>query len=420
MPDDTMQPKQSTDTNKSNQQEQALANVESQSVMSTATDTWGQQNTEGMNSNAEPKKSKKGLLIGLIVAGALAVLGGGSALAYTFWYQNPEKVVMDGLVGAMTARTANVDGTVAFTSKETDVTMVLSNRGGMQDGAMMSAKMTIKNKADGSTIELEGDGIYAKNGDVYFRVKNLKQALDKFSAMVVDQMVESYREEGQEPPKEAVEQMRAYMTQTLQPVVFKVDNQWVKVSVEDMKKIDNKSSEEYKCTQEKMKKLYSDKQTIDQIVAIYHRNKFLVVKEQLGIKDGSLGYVVDIDDTKSEGFGKEFEQLPAYKELLACTKSMAGPEDKKDEKSNGSSTTGRVELWIDQWSHSITRIKGDAAVKAGGEESKFTMNLATRFNQPTRITLPSDAMTIDQLNKEIEGLMETMQGSGQTSASAKA
>ena len=37
------------------------------------------------------KKPKKGIIIGSIVAGALIVLGGGGALAYNLWYQNPEK-----------------------------------------------------------------------------------------------------------------------------------------------------------------------------------------------------------------------------------------------------------------------------------------------------------------------------------------
>lgn len=420
MPEDPMHPKPNADTNPDSQQEQALANVESQNVADTGESTHGQQGMGDLGAPMQPKKSKKALLIGLIVAGVLAVLGGGSALAYTFWYQNPEKVVMDGLVGAMTARTANVDGTMAFVSKDADFTMTLSNRGGMQDGAMMSAKMAIKDKTSGSTIELEGDGIYAQNGDVYFRVKKAKQALDTFSAMIVDQMAKSYQEQGQELPKEAIEQMQAYVTQLIQPIVAKIDNQWVKVSVEDMKKVDAKSSEEYKCTQDTTKKLYTDKQTIDQIVAMYYRNKFLIIKEQLGNKNGSLGYVIDIDNGKSDSFGKEFEQLPAYKELLACSKAETETDTKDDAKTDDTSATGRVELWIDQWSHSITRIKGDATMKVDGEESKFTMDFATKFNQPARVTLPGDAITIDQLSKEMEDILDTVSGSEQESASARA
>jgi hypothetical protein len=35
------------------------------------------------------KKLSKGLLAGIIVAGALVLFGGGSVLAYNLWYQNP-------------------------------------------------------------------------------------------------------------------------------------------------------------------------------------------------------------------------------------------------------------------------------------------------------------------------------------------
>ena len=417
MPEDPSQPKPTTETNpEQDRQEQLLANVEAQSAdtfsltdaNSTAIPT--PQATPSFTSPAsEPKgRSKKGLIIGLAVAAVLVVLGGGSAFAYTFWYQNPEKVVADGILSVMNSRTASVDGTMTYTTDDTNVALTLSGRGGMQDGGMVSGQMVMTYKGSDSKLVLEGEGMYAKNGDVYLRAKNLTQTLDKFSQMIADQVVTGYKEQGEEVPKEMLEQMKTSYKQMFQPITDKIDDKWIKISVEDMKETDEKSSEEYKCVQDNTKKIYSDPKTKEQIMSVYGRNAFLVVKEQLGVRDGSLGYVVDIDDAKAKKFGEEIEQLQVFKDIEACSKaddSEGKSEDKTKDETPSAATSGRVELWMDQWSHALTRVKGDVATKADNDEQKMIFDFKTRLNQPFRVVLPEEAMTIDELNKEMESVM---------------
>lgn len=69
----------------------------------------------------KPKKSKKGLMIGLIIVGVLAVLGGGLVSAYTFWYSNPNKVVSDALINTITAKTSIYAGNINVDSDNTKV-----------------------------------------------------------------------------------------------------------------------------------------------------------------------------------------------------------------------------------------------------------------------------------------------------------
>lgn len=421
MPEDPSQPKSTTEANED--EERALASVEAQNLTTdtsvTNADVSSPVLTESSSSGPvqSSRKSKKGLFIGLAVAGTLAVLGGGSAFAYT-WYQNPEKVVADGILSAVYARTANIDGTMEYTTKDIDGILTFSNRGGMQDGAMMSTKLAVKYKEANQSIEIEGDGIYAKNGDVYFRVKKLKSAFDKFVTMAVEQMVKEYKDQGQQIPQQAIAEMQASYKQHFQPLVTKVDNQWIKVSAADLQKTDEQSSEEYKCVQDNLKKLYSDNKTKDQVVAVYQRNKFLVVKEHLGLRDGSLGYVIEVDDAKLKKFNEEFKQTQIYKDLQACSKDDSGDTSESDVIEDRSSMTGRVELWMDQWTHALTRVKGETTNKVDGEEQKMKLDFTTKFNQPTRIALPEDVMTIDQLKKEIEDVTENMFGSQATSPPA--
>lgn len=419
MPEDPSQPKPATKQNEEqDRQEQELANVEAQDSPQTSPDTsvsssgastpsFGQY----VSSQSSSKKSKKGLIIGAIIAGVFAIFGGGSALAYT-WYQNPDKVVADGLMSAIHARTATMNGTVLYTSKDTDVSIALDSRGGLEDGGMMSAKLSFTSNERKITIDLEGEAVYAQNGDVYFKVSKVKQAFDKFLNVMVDQMAAEAQKEGQKISKAEIDQGKAMYRQLFEPVVLKVDNQWIKVSVADLEKTNKESSEEYKCVQTQLKKLYNDKKTKDDMMGIYQRNKFLVVKEQLGVRDGNLGYVIDIDEAKSKKFGEEFEQSQLSKDIKACSKSEDDKSEKDDSASgeSNSSMKGRVEVWIGQWNHVLAKVKGETTSKVGDQEQKVTFDFSTKFNEPTRVTLPQNAMTIDQFNKEIESVTGSMLG----------
>jgi len=60
-------------------------------------------------------------MIGLIIVGVLAVLGGGLVSAYTFWYSNPNKVVSDALINTITAKTSIYAGNINVDSDNTKV-----------------------------------------------------------------------------------------------------------------------------------------------------------------------------------------------------------------------------------------------------------------------------------------------------------
>ena len=58
------------------------------------------------NDTPSPKpKKRKLLLIGALIVGVSIVLGGSSAAAFTFWYQNPDKVLGDAFVQAIRSKT---------------------------------------------------------------------------------------------------------------------------------------------------------------------------------------------------------------------------------------------------------------------------------------------------------------------------
>ncbi len=374
----------------------------------------------------KPKKSRKALLIALIVILILAV-GGGSWAAYALWYQNPEKVLLDGFTNAYKAKSSVLTGNVNFESEDTKLALTFGSNQDKNSGTSGSAKATFTDK-DGNKFTFEGETLTDKESTVYFRVKNLKAGYDKMVDSYVQKQIEEYGSDGSmemTPAEEAQlkQEVKKFYDGLINPIITKIDNRWIKVSVADLKEINAESGKEYECTQNVMKKAMNNHKIAGQVVDVYKKNKFVIFKENLGIKAGSIGYVIDIDDEKAKQFGEGVKKLDIYKEFEGCTKksdkssSGSGKNDDKVDQPSTSQTTQRMEIWVDQWSHEVTSLKATATNTEDKKTQKFDMNIATKFNVPVTIDVPKDTMTLKELSAELQQIFSTFSGSSQSSAS---
>ena len=318
------------------------------------------------------RRSKKPL-IAAIAIGAAVVLLGGTAAAYQLWYQNPDKVVTDSIVKALTAKTATYTGTFD-TSGETNMKVTLN--GSLTDTAFASAaKITLTNGA--TSVVVDGDVQAHSNGDFYVKIKNAKDLAKSFfqmSGLTSNEAIDAF--------------------------VAKIDNKWLKLTAKDLDTQTDTTATS--CTSDTLAKLRTDTALQKEVTDAYNKQRFIVVKERLGEKDGSLGYKLDVDEAKSKAFAEELKKTKLYADLKKCDDKFT--LDDTDTSADNSVTT--VELWANKWSHELTKL----SVTSTEKKDKLAMVLQPTFNKPVTISAPTDVMTFDQLKEEFNAMLMSLMG----------
>lgn len=355
----------------------------------------------------EKKPPKKGKLIGIIVAIFAIVLLGSGYAGYALWYQNPEKVVTDSILGVVLAKSSKTAGDITIKYNDFVFALDFTGESGVTEGSSGSTTLTIKNKDQNIDIGLRGQGVVAANGDIYFKVNDLKKVYNDALDTIIDSQIDTIKQQGQALTDDQIAQMRQAYDSLVGPTITKIGDKWVKVSTADMKSFDEKISKEYTCVQEVFKKVKDDKKLIDQVSDVYMKHRFLVIDESLGVKDGSVGYVVGIDKEIGKKFDKAIEDTTLYKELADCSsgstqylKSQGETESKDDE-----GATHKIEVWANQWSHQLTNLK--TAISSGKGDDKMTvdLNVSPQINVPVTVTTPTNVISLKDIMEAFTTVM---------------
>lgn len=329
---------------------------------------------ESVPPSQPPKKSRRKLLIVSIIA---ALLLAAAALAFNFWYQQPNKVVNDAIMNAINAKTVTHTGTLTTTG-ETKL-KVTFNGSSASDRAKLNAEVAFD--VQGTNYTLAADALVDSKNDLYFKVKN------------IDKLIENYRRT-----------VSPESQQLFDAIVAKVDDKWVKVSAQELKNYSPDAAQAQGCMTDAMQKLQDDPQVKSQLGDLYKRHQFITIEKQLGDKDGSLGYVLGGNEAAAKAFAKGLRDTSIYKSLQKCDpsftiddKDLAKTDDSKGQK------TPTVELWVSRWSHEITR----ATVKGDDGKTSYDVILQPAFNKSVTIETPEDATTLKQLQEDVQGLVQS-------------
>ncbi|HSW91850.1 MAG TPA: hypothetical protein VLG09_04345 [Candidatus Saccharimonadales bacterium] len=332
-----------------------------------------------------PKKSKKRLVI--ILAAILTLLLGGGVSVYALWYQNPEKVITDGVLHAIQAKSMEYTGTLSMETG-TYKTKVEITGADVSDAHRVAVKMTIPEPFSGDEIPFDGEGVFDAKGDLYVKVKN------------VDQMISPYRGF-----------FGTAAQKSLDKIITKINNKWVKISATDLAGLSQVASKTQTCTAEVIKKYANDSSAVSEITDAYKKNRFIIVDQNLGTKDGSLGYTMKSDETKAKAFVEAVKTTKIYTAIHECDNSFTLNSYDVTIAPDDTNSTAHAEIWVSQWTHQITKISTSATIPNGDDtpESKIGTNFEPRFNTGVAISAPEASTTLGELKADIEKLFKDAQ-----------
>lgn len=349
-----------------------------------------------------PKKSgkKKWLLAGL--AALLIVVFGGGAAVYALWYQKPEKVVYDAVSGLLSAKTMESTGKYSVSSDDTKLDGTFTVLGGYKEGSSFATQATLEGP-EKLKLQLDMEGVSAPNGDAYFKLAKLQELYDAVAELVIGQMVD-----GASMTKDQQAQVQDYLDETFGPIIKKLDNKWVKIAVEDIKKLDKKAGENYACNQKVYETLSSDNTKVNEIRDVYLANQFVKVTQELGEKDGAIGYRIEHDDAKWKQFAEGIEKTWLYKELEKCNDGDESVEDLKsaaDDLKSDKDTTSTFRIWVGKWDHKLKSMELQATSGKGDDMSKLDISADFKIDETVKVEIPQNVTPITDIIPSVNSFL---------------
>ncbi|MDX2775798.1 hypothetical protein PV379_00305 [Streptomyces caniscabiei] len=341
----------------------------------------------------QPNKPKSRRKLWIILASILIVLVGGSAAAYQFWYQNPEKVITDGVLHALQAKTTTYTGSVGVALGDTKATL---NVNGVYDTGAQNLAVDGTVVLQGMELPVKGSALIDRNSDLYVRFTDLDAAI---GSLLPDL------------PNEA--------QIGVDRIIAKINGQWVKVEPTEVAAYSSMASRTQTCWANMVQQTENHASFIEEIAASYKKNKFVTVSEQLGQKEGSFGYVLSADQAVFNDFIGDIKNTEAYRTLHECDPSMN--LDEQTLAAFGAGAAARTEVWVSMFSHQITNV----STKMTQRDNEVTLALNPVFNQPVSVAAPEKAVTLKDLQADIEAILTVLQqaqaaqqgaGSGQSAS----
>jgi len=347
-----------------------------------------------------PKKIKKGMIIGIIVAAFIVIVGGGSALAYNLWYNAPEKVITDAVMNVITAKTAIYTGTINSESGNSKITVDVTAKQANLAGSV-DAKLSVN--MNNNTYNATGSGVFDNAGDLYIKVNT-----DSIISILKNLLT-------------TVGSENNTLSTAIDTLANKINDKWIKIGSSDLATFNQSYADNKNCLNDVTNKFRNDNSAIAEIAELYKTNPFIKVNQNLGSKDGSVGYEISIDNTKGNSFTKSIKNTKIYKSIQSCDDSSIIDDSlssiidsiSSNESSNNSVPAPKIDLWVDSWSHQITKID----MNSSNDDSKFSTVILPKFNQTVEITTPTNSISLTELMADIQSSISEITNSISTNSS---
>lgn len=322
-------------------------------------------------------KSKKKWLVPVIAVGAVVLLSGSASAYYFGVYDKPENVLLDAFNNLSTAKAVQSNSVLTLNksvSPDLSVKDVKLNTDsvGRQSG-MVDATLDMEYK--GKAIALNGKAIVSlADSAAYFQANNIKQAIQA----VLDA-------EG------ATSQVPAGYFDSLDTL----QGQWVKVTVADIKKNNESAGKDLECAVNVLNKHSND--TNAAMLDVYKKNPFVVIKQDMGVKAGDHGYVLDVDQTKAKAFGNAMKDTALYKDMQAC--NFDNSTDMTPSTPSTGTETTTYTVWVDQWSHQLKKVEMNGTSSSAGESFSYNGTMNVAYDPSVKVAAPNGAISVDEFMK---------------------
>lgn len=322
----------------------------------------------------QPAKGGKGKLALIIIGVIVLVFGTGAAAFYKFWYQAPDKVVTDAIVSTMLAKSATVKSQIV-SEGEMPLQVAIN---GSATRTSFSADVDVSGKADDKDYVAKTSVLFDNKGDIYLKARNLAELVTML-------------------PKESDAMQKA-----IDEFVTKVDNNWVRLPADDMNKTFEPVNKTQSCVQKATDAMNNDNSYAMEIYNAYEQHRFIKVVEELGTKDGSIGYVIDGDFETFKSFAGSVKETRLFKMLHDCDNSI--DYDPSTFTAPESTSNDRIEIWADRWSHNLTAVNIMSEEKDNPSD-KLTVMTQVGIDAPVTIEAPSQSLSVDDVSAAFQNLM---------------
>ena len=362
-----------------------------------------------------PKKKRTGLIVG-IVLGSIAVIGIITAvLLYFLWWQNPQKVVTDALVGAVTAQKSITSSTM--TVKSDDFNIAVSMKGSADSPKSSfdtKVKMSSKHLGDFGEFELQLAGVMDEKGTIYLKADGLQKIMDKAVELAVEFTTSSY--DSATPSPSEMAEVERQVRQMFEPIVKKIDGQWLKIAIDDFSE-----TKEAKCMADALVEIQNDDSYMQEVGSIYRAHPFIVTKDtKVESRNGATGYEIDLlgGRDKAKDFANAMKDSKITKKLNECVEDTTSSDSEYDADVDNSEVDDalrdtQVRIWVSPFTHTLKEI--EVTSKSNGVEAKGSYTF--EIGKSNAIDIPSDARSAKEVFEEIQRDIEKVTGGGYTTLS---
>lgn len=342
----------------------------------------------------QPAASKKSKLPLIIIAAVvlLTVLAGGAFAMYSSLNNKPEKVLADALSNTasdvLSDKPTTAVGSLSFESKAETPLKVTLNFDAKASGSNSSGSLDASVTLAGQVYKLKTSVAGFGDSEYYFKIENLKQTVASI--------------------KNTQPEFATY-TQYIDPLVNKLDNQWIKVTKDDLKQLSGVSETSVDKCSAALSNIKLSKGDQKKLKSLFKNNQFIVASEKLTTEkvadEDSFHYKLDFNNKAAVSFAKQVVALDSFKTLKAdCDISDSKIDDSL--KADTTDKTGDVKPVVELWVSKSTR--RPTKFRVSGQDKDMTLDFSSQFKfNATNITIdkPSNAESINDLKADFEKIL---------------
>ena len=321
--------------------------------------------------DATPKKSHKKLIMA-VIAGFIALLALGGGVAYALYMNNPDKILLEATQNLLKANSVITKGTFTADSKENKMSIKVafsSQSDNAKQAGSLDAKVEFKYQD--TELNLNGEGMVAESGDLYFKLNDTSKMLD---TALKSEFGKSY----------TTQPGVAQLAEKVSVFLKKIDGQWIKVDKTDLDQFSASYSKQQTCVKKAFATFNKSEEQQKQVLDTYSENPFITIegsgKSATINNQDSAAYEIFYNAQASKTFGNELEKTDLIKAINKCTDTKSTPSklskteiQSQQKQANSIKTT----LWISKQSHELQKIDIENKDKKPGN-AEFSMTLDTK------------------------------------------
>lgn len=360
-----------------------------------------------------PKKHRGGLIAVIIILILLILSGGALAVWYFAVYNNPENVALDAIHQLLSAENVVTDGKIEIFSQDSKTSRTVAvlefDSSSMRVPNSSNVKLSLSERdandrvIDNHLVEIELGTAIMADGDIYFRVSNAMETLDRLMDSS-DSDLSFYGELGP----------------MLYDIIELIDNEWWQISPDDIVdalEVDASDARPalkfYDCVLDLAQSDY-----YSEIATIYDENRFLEIAktDRAASAAGRSVYgILSLDHESLANFINALPESNAANEFYSCYNQFTS--DVNDGRSYDNLTASDFdeiskydikEALPDEWAvyfeisnfgHKLYKITGEAAQ----DDTEVTVDLSFDYSLAT-VSAPQNYRPITDLIDEISEL----------------